>query len=131
MGSATAWLLLAGTIACELVGTTAIPASAGFSRWPTLVVVVGYGASLYLLSRAVQAGMQVSVAYAVWSGFGTAAIAVIGAVWLREPLTVAKVAGIVLVIAGVVVLNLSAAPARPEAGHAEVPSRELVSNRGA
>lgn len=120
--TATAWLLLAGTIACELVGTTALPASAGFTRWPTAVVVVGYGASLFLLSRSIQAGMQVSVAYAVWSGAGTAAIAVIGALFLREPLTVVKVAGIVLVIAGVVVLNLATAPGPAPAGHAERPA---------
>jgi small multidrug resistance pump len=73
------------------------------------VVVAGYVLSFVLLARALKLQLQVSVAYAIWSGLGTAAIVVIGAVWLHEPVTPLKIVGVVLVIAGVVVLNLSSA----------------------
>jgi len=105
-----AWLLLAGAIVSEVVATTALKVSAGLTRWvPVTVVVVGYLLSFVLLAWALRLKLQVSVAYAVWSGVGTAAIAVIAALWLREPLTPLKAAGIVLVVAGVVVLNLAGA----------------------
>ncbi len=104
-----AWLLLAGAIVAEVAATTALKLSAGLTRWlPVVVVVLGYLLSFVFLAWALRLRLQVSVAYAVWSGAGTAAIALIGALWLREPLTPLKVAGIALVVAGVVVLNLAA-----------------------
>jgi small multidrug resistance pump len=79
----------------------------GFTRlWPTLAVLVGYVASFVLLAHAVKT-IEVGVAYAIWSGVGTAAIVAIGAVFLGEPLTTVKVAGIALIIGGVVMLNLN------------------------
>ncbi len=105
-----AWLLLAGAIATEVIATAALKLTDGFSRLvPSIVVVIGYVASFALLAQALRRHLQVSVAYAVWSGVGTAAIAVIGAALLDEPLTTVKVLGIVLVIGGVVLLNLSGA----------------------
>jgi small multidrug resistance pump len=73
-----------------------------------VVCLAGYAFSLVALSQAVK-GVQVGVAYALWSALGTAAIVAIGAAFLGEPLTVVKVAGISLIIAGVVTLNLSGA----------------------
>jgi small multidrug resistance pump len=103
-----AWLLLAGAILTEVVATSALKLSDGLSRvLPTVVVAVGYILSFVLLAQALKLHLQVSIAYAVWSGAGTAAIAVIGMLWLDEPLNLAKVAGIALVILGVVVLNLA------------------------
>ena len=58
------------------------------------------------MSRAVRAGMRISVGHAIWSGIGTSAIALIGAAVLDEPLTLAKAAGIGLVVCGVLVLSL-------------------------
>jgi small multidrug resistance pump len=105
-----AWLLLIGAIASEVVATSALKLSEGFTRLaPSIVSSVGYVASLVLLSLALKLQMQVSVAYAIWAGAGTAAIAVIGMLMLNEPLTVPKCAGIVLIIAGTIVLNLSGA----------------------
>jgi small multidrug resistance pump len=105
-----AWLMLAGAIAAEVAATSALKLSQGFTRLvPSIVVTVGYLLSFVLLGLALKRQLQVSVAYAVWSGAGTAAIAVIGMVLLNEPLTPAKVVGIGLVIAGVLVLNLSGA----------------------
>jgi small multidrug resistance pump len=105
-----AWLVLVGAIASEVVATSALKLSDGFSRLtPSIVSAVGYVLSLVLLSWALKLHMQVSVAYAIWAGAGTAAIAVIGLVLLDEPLTVPKCAGIVLIVAGTVVLNLTGA----------------------
>ncbi len=105
-----AWLLLAGAIASEVVATAALKLSDGFTRLaPSAVAGVGYVASLVLLSLALKLHMQVSVAYAIWAGVGTAAIALIGMAMLNEPLTVPKCAGILLIIAGTVVLNFSGA----------------------
>lgn len=97
------YLVLA--IACEVVATSSLKASAGFSRLlPSVIVVAGYAAAFYLLSISLKT-ISVSVAYALWSGLGTAGVVIIGAVIFHEKLTVAQVAGIALIIAGVVVLN--------------------------
>lgn len=101
------YLFLTVAIAAELVATSLMKATDGFTRlWPTLAVLAGYAVSFVLLAQAVKS-IQVGVAYAIWSGVGTAAIVAVGAVFLGEPLTTAKVAGIALIIAGVVMLNLS------------------------
>ena len=105
-----AWLMLIGAIATEVAATSALKLSDGLTRLaPSVVVAVGYVASFVLLAQALKLQLQVSVAYAIWSGAGTAAIAVIGVLLLDEPLTTLKALGIGLVIAGVVVLNLSGA----------------------
>ncbi|WP_436762257.1 DMT family transporter [Streptosporangium sp. V21-05] len=103
-----AWLILAGAIIAELVATTALKLSDGFAHkgWSVLVVV-GYVAAFVLLAQALKLQMEVGVAYAVWAGAGTAAIAVIGVLFLGETISLAKIAGIVLIIGGVVVLNLA------------------------
>jgi small multidrug resistance pump len=103
-----AWALLAGAIAIELCATVGVKHSDGFTR-PAIVagVLLGYGISFFLMSRAVRAGLEISIGYAVWSGVGTAALVVVGAAWLDEPLTLIKVVGIGLVVLGVVVLTLA------------------------
>lgn len=103
-----AWLLLAAAIACEVLATSALKLSDGFSRtgW-SVVVVAGYIASFALLAQVLRLKMEVGVAYAVWAGVGTAAIALIGVLFLGEGLSPAKVGGIILIIAGAVLLNLA------------------------
>ncbi|MEV4245741.1 multidrug efflux SMR transporter [Streptosporangium canum] len=103
-----AWLILAGAIIAEVVATTALKLSEGFTHkgW-ALVVVAGYAAAFVLLAQALKMQMEMGTAYAVWAGAGTAAIAAIGVLFLGESLTLAKVAGIVLIIGGVLVLNLA------------------------
>ncbi len=109
MTGAMAYLFLLGAITAEVIGTSLLKATNGFTRlWPTLGLAVAYLSAFGLLSLAVK-DIPVGVAYAVWSGLGTAAIMAIGAAFLGEPLSVAKVAGAGLVIAGVVVLNLGGA----------------------
>ncbi|BCY07888.1 multidrug efflux SMR transporter [Actinoplanes sp. L3-i22] len=106
------YVLLALAIACELLATSLMKATDGFSRlWPTVAVLAGYVISFIALSQAIKGGIQVGIAYAIWSAVGTAAIIVIGALFLDEPVTLAKVGGIVLIIAGVVMLNLTGSEA--------------------
>jgi small multidrug resistance pump len=98
-----AWLALA--IGTEVVATTALKASDGFSRlgWGA-VVVVGYGVSFYALSITLKS-IPLGVVYAIWSGVGTAAIVVIGYLVFGEVLSFVKLAGIGLIVIGVAMLN--------------------------
>jgi small multidrug resistance pump len=103
------YVLLAGAIAAEVAATTAMKYSEGFSRlWPSLVTVLGYVVAFALLAQTLKT-VSVGTAYAIWAGVGTAAIAAIGMVFLGEGLTAPKLAGIVLIIGGVVLLNLGGA----------------------
>ncbi|GAA3493394.1 multidrug efflux SMR transporter [Streptomyces prasinosporus] len=103
------YLLLAGAIAAEVAGTTAMKYSDGFSRLgPSLLALLGYLVSFGLLAQTLKT-LSVGTAYAIWSGVGTAAIATMGIVFLGEGMTLAKAAGIALIIVGVVVLNLGGA----------------------
>ncbi|HQR03561.1 MAG: multidrug efflux SMR transporter [Proteobacteria bacterium] len=101
-----AWLSLAIAIISEVIGTSALQASAGFSRpLPSLIVVAGYALAFYFLSLTLRT-MPVGVAYAIWSGAGVALIALVGWVFLGQKLDAAAFLGLGLIVAGVVVLNL-------------------------
>jgi small multidrug resistance pump len=101
-----AYLLLACAIASEVAATSLLPRTAGFSVLvPSLAVLAGYGLSFLLLAQVVQT-MPVAVAYALWSAAGTAAVAAIGAVFLGQSLNGWQVAGLALVVAGVVLLQV-------------------------
>jgi small multidrug resistance pump len=105
-----AWIFLTGAIASEVVATASLKLSNGLTRpAPSVVVAIGYLLSFVLLAQALKLQLQVSIAYAIWSGVGTAAITVIGILLLNEPLTAGKALGIALVIGGVVTLNLAGA----------------------
>ncbi len=94
-------------IVSEVIGSTALKASQGFSKLlPSLVVVLGYGLAFYFLSLSLKT-IPLNIAYAVWSGLGTALIALLGWWVLKEPMNGAIALGILLIIAGVVVLNLA------------------------
>jgi small multidrug resistance pump len=104
------YVFLLAAIAFEVVATSLLKSTEGFTRlWPTLACLAGYAASFTALAWAVRHDLPVGVAYAMWSGLGTAAIVAIGAVFLHEPVTAQKIAGVLLVIGGVVVLNLGGA----------------------
>ncbi|AWK87600.1 DMT family transporter [Azospirillum thermophilum] len=101
------WLYLTLAILFEIVGTSALKLSDGMTRlWPAATVVVCYVAAFGLLAQALRT-IEVGVAYAVWSAAGTAAIAAIGILLFGEELSLMKVAGILLIVAGVVSLNLA------------------------
>ena len=100
------YLYLAAAIAAEVTGTTALKYSEGFSALvPTVVVVVGYVSSFYLLSLTLQE-LPIGLVYATWSAVGIVAAAAIGLVLFDEPIDLAAVAGILLIVAGVVCLNV-------------------------
>ncbi len=100
------WVYLLVAILTEVVGTSLMKASQGLSRLiPTVFMFVLYDISFVFMALALKK-IEVGIAYAIWSGLGTALIAMIGIVWFRESLNLPKLAGIVLIIIGVVLLNL-------------------------
>jgi small multidrug resistance pump len=101
------WFWLVGAIAAEVTATVSLRFSEGFTRpAPTVLAVVGYAAAFYSLSQALTHGMALGVAYGIWSAVGLALLAMIGALFLGEHLTWIQIAGVVLVIAGVLALEL-------------------------
>ncbi|MEW6635505.1 MAG: multidrug efflux SMR transporter [Actinomycetota bacterium] len=104
-----AWLYLILAIVSEVAGTTSMKLSEGFTRaGPSVMILVFYAISLFLLTLSLRS-IDVSVAYAIWSGLGTALIAAIGILWFGEPATALKLVSLVLIVAGVVGLNLAGA----------------------
>ncbi|MFF4753869.1 DMT family transporter [Streptomyces sp. NPDC002514] len=103
------YLLLSGAIAAEVAATTAMKYSDGFSKpGPALLTALGYVVSFVLLARTLKT-LSIGTAYAIWSGVGTATIAVLGLLLFGEGLNALKIAGLVLIVGGVVVLNLGGA----------------------
>ncbi len=96
-----AWGLLAVAIGFEVAGTTCMRLSEGFSRWlPSVLIFVFYAAS-FALNTLIIGRLGLSVVYAVWSGVGTVATALIGILYFKEPATALKMASITLVVVGV------------------------------
>jgi len=101
------WFYLAGAIVLEAAGTTSMKLSDGFTRLvPSILIFLFYAASFIALTFALK-GIDVSLAYAIWSGIGTVIIATIGILQFREPATALKLASICLIVIGVAGLNLS------------------------
>jgi small multidrug resistance pump len=100
------WLYLMIAIVAEVVGTSFLRASHGFTKpLPSVMVVLGYGLAFFFLSLTLK-DIPVGIAYAVWSGAGVTLIAAIGWLFLGQKLDAAAILGMSLIIAGVVVLNL-------------------------
>ena len=101
------WILLSVAILFEVAGTTSMKLSRGFAEiWPTIgvfVFYVGAAAAIILALRR----LELSIAYAIWSGVGTALTVMIGIAFFREPLSAFKLASIALVIVGVAGLSLA------------------------
>ena len=103
---------LAIAILAEVVATSALKASGGFTAWqPSVVAVIGYVVSFYFLSLALRT-IPVGIAYAIWSGVGIVLISVIAWVIYRQALDAAAIAGMALIIAGVAVINLFSSTVR-------------------
>jgi len=103
------WLLLVAAIATEVGGTTCLKLSDGLSRLtPSLGVVVLYSFSFVFLAIALKT-VDVGVAYAIWSGLGTALVAAIGILAFGEPLTGMRIASLSLIVVGVMGLQLTGA----------------------
>jgi multidrug transporter EmrE-like cation transporter len=100
------WLLLGIAITGEVIATTALKASLGFTRWGYgSISIVGYAISFYFLAIVLKT-IPVGIAYAVWAGAGVAMVTVIGIVLFGQKLDLFAYLGIGLIVAGVLVLNL-------------------------
>lgn len=104
-----AYAFLAIAISLEVLGTSLLSVTDGFSRlWPSVGCLAAYAGSFLALAQTVK-DIPIGLTYAMWSGLGTAAIVAIGVVVLHESINPAKILGVLLVIGGVVVLNLGGA----------------------
>lgn len=100
------YLYLAIAIVAEVIATSALKASEGFSNvGPSIVVVIGFGVAFYCLSLVLKT-IPIGVAYAIWSGLGIVLISIIGLLVFGQKLDLAAVIGIVLIVCGVVVMNV-------------------------
>jgi small multidrug resistance pump len=112
-GIAVTWVWLAGAISLEVVATLNLKASYGFSRlWPSLIVVLGYIGSFVLLGATLKR-LDVGTVYAIWSGAGTVVVVFVGIALFGESATAMRMAGIGVIVAGVIVVNLSGGSSDP------------------
>lgn len=101
------WFILAGAIVAEVIGTTCLKMSVGLTRpGPIAGMVVFYGVSFAGLALALRS-IDMSVAYAIWSGLGVALITLVGVLAFDEPFTAWRLVCIVLILLGVIGLNLA------------------------
>ncbi|MCH9825100.1 MULTISPECIES: DMT family transporter [Lentibacter] len=100
------YLYLAIAVAFETIGTSAMQASQQFTRlWPSVLVIVGYAISFYFMALTLRY-MPVGIVYALWSGLGIILIALIGYAVFGQKLDLPAIAGLGLIIAGIVVIQL-------------------------
>lgn len=99
-------LILFFAILSEVIATTSLKLSDGFTKLvPSVIVVVGYSASFYLLSISLKV-IPIGLAYAIWSGVGIILTVIAGMIIWREALDWARVTGIILILLGILVINL-------------------------
>ena len=102
------WIILLAAAALEIVWAAGLKSTAGFTRlWPSVGVIAAMAASMWLLALAART-LPIGTAYAVWTGIGAAGTAVFGILVLKEPASAARLACLVLVVAGVVGLKVFA-----------------------
>jgi len=103
--SMSPWAWLAVAIAAEVVGTSALKATEGFTRlWPSVLVAVSYAVAFYALGMTLKT-IPVGIAYAIWCGVGIILIALIGWAVFGQTLDLPALAGMALILAGVVVIR--------------------------
>ncbi|MEU2006307.1 multidrug efflux SMR transporter [Rhodococcus sp. NPDC019609] len=97
-----------GAVVVEISATTGLHSTEGFTRpIPTIGVLAGYILSFFFLSKALRS-LSLGVSYALWSAIGTASIAVVGVLLFGDAASVTRVAGLMCIVAGVVILNMEA-----------------------
>lgn len=100
------YLFLGIAIIAEVIATSALKGTEGFSKfWPSVLVVLGYGTAFYLLSLTLKE-IPVGVAYAIWSGMGIVLVSAVGMVLYKQKLDLPAVIGLLLIIAGVIIVNV-------------------------
>lgn len=117
------WLFLAGAIGAEVAGTILLDYTEGFQLTiQTTTALTLYAVSFYLLTHALRS-IALSIAYATWSGIGTAAVAVAGVLLHNEVVSWGKAAAIAAVIGGVVLLNFANRQVQPPSGVEPAPEQ--------
>ena len=102
------WMYLAIAIVCEVIATSALKASEGFTRLvPSVVVVLGYVVAFYCLSLTLRS-IPVGIVYAIWSGVGIVLISLVGWLMFGQTLSWAAMLGMAFITVGVMILNLAA-----------------------
>ncbi len=100
------YVLLSIAIISEVIATSALKASEGFSRfWPSAIVIAGYGIAFYCLSLTLKT-IPVGIAYAIWSGLGIVLVSAAGVFLYKQKLDMGAIIGMLLIIAGVIVVNV-------------------------
>jgi len=100
------YVLLAVAIVSEVIATSALKASEGFSRTgPSLIVIAGYGIAFYCLSLTLKS-IPVGIAYAIWSGLGIVLVSAAGWILYKQKLDAGAIIGMMLIVAGVIVVNV-------------------------
>lgn len=100
------WLFLGIAIVSEVIATSALRMTNNFTHlWPSVVVVVGYASAFYFLTLTLQT-IPIGIAYAVWSGVGIVLITLVGWFLYRQHIDAPGMAGIALILIGVVVINV-------------------------
>jgi small multidrug resistance pump len=100
------WIFLSIAIVSEVIATTALRASEGFTKLgPTCIVILGYGVAFFFLSLTLRS-IPVGIAYAIWSGVGVVLISLLGWIIFGQRLDLPALLGIALIISGAVVLNV-------------------------
>ncbi len=100
------YLLLSIAIVAEVIATSALKASEGFTRlWPSVLVVLGYSIAFYCLSVTLKQ-IPLGIAYAIWSGLGIVLISIIGLVAFKQKLDTPAIIGLLFIIAGVIIVNV-------------------------
>lgn len=106
MTMTTTYLYLAVAIIAEVIATSALKASDGFSRLlPSVITVIGYGIAFWCLSLTLKV-IPTGIVYAIWSGVGIVLISAVGWFWFKQSLDAPALIGLGLIIAGVLVINL-------------------------
>lgn len=98
------WLLLSGAIIAEVLGTVSLRAAVDHPVW-SIGVVIGYLIAFLFLGLALGQGIPIGVAYGVWAAAGVALVAILGAIIFGETLSITAVVGIVIIIAGVYIIQ--------------------------
>ena len=100
------WLILFFAIVFEVFGTTALKLSDGFTKLiPTISIFVFYGLGLFLMTLTLKK-LDLGVVYAIWSGVGTALVAVIGVLFFNDAINIYRIASLALIVVGVMGLHL-------------------------
>jgi small multidrug resistance pump len=100
------YLFLTLAVIAEVIATSALKAADGFSRlWPSVIVILGYGVAFYFLSLTLKT-IPVGIAYAIWSGLGITLVSIIGYFVYKQNLDLPAILGLVLILAGVAVINI-------------------------